>query len=139
MHQVPNIVTKLGRGGEGELIENMPIGSVICPKELCTMHIVRYVRAMQTKEGAALSIHRIADGKIEAIEFAADKDTKHLGEKLKNIRTRKNALIVSISHGKTSEIANGESSFNIGDTVVVITDTESTINQLNDIFEDTLS
>jgi trk system potassium uptake protein TrkA len=139
MHQVPNIVTKLGRGGEGELIENMPIGSVICPKELCTMHIVRYVRAMQTKEGAALSIHRIADGKIEAIEFAADKDTKHLGEKLKNIRTRKNALIVSISHGKTSEIANGESSFNIGDTVVVITDTESAINQLNDIFEDTLS
>ena len=103
------------------------------------MHIVRYVRAMQTKEGAALSIHRIADGKIEAIEFTADKDTKHLGEKLKNIRTRKNALIVSISHGKTSEIANGESSFNIGDTVVVITDTESTINQLNDIFEDTLS
>ena len=139
MHNVPNIVTKLGRGNDGDLIENMPIGSVICPKELCTMHIVRYVRAMQTKEGAALSTHRIADGKIEAIEFTADQDTKHLGEKLKNIRTKKNALIISISHGKTSEIANGESSFNKGDTVVVITDTESSIKQLNDIFEDSFS
>ena len=139
MHQVPNIVTKLGRGNQGELIENMPIGSVICPKELCTMHIVRYVRAMQTKEGAALSIHRIADGKIEAIEFTADAETRHLGEKLKNIRTKKNALIVSIGHGVRAEIANGESSFNAGDTVVVITNTDSSINQLNDIFEDSLS
>ena len=139
MHRVPNIVTKLGRGNQGELIENMPIGSVICPKELCTMHIVRYVRAMQTKEGAALSIHRIADGKIEAIEFTADAETRHLGEKLKNIRTKKNALIVSIGHGVRAEIANGDSSFNAGDTVVVITDTDSSINQLNDIFEDSLS
>ena len=139
MHNVPNIVTKLGRGNDGDLVENMPIGSIICPKELCTMHIVRYVRAMQTKEGAALSIHRIADGRIEAIEFMADNDTRHLGEKLKNVKTKKNALIVSISHGTTAEIANGESSFYAGDTVVVITDKDSTINQLNDIFEDGLS
>lgn len=103
------------------------------------MHIVRYVRAMQTKEGAALSVHRIADGKIEAIEFVADNDTRHLGEKLKNIRTRKNVLIVSISHGTKAEIANGESVFNAGDTVVVITNKESKLNQLNDIFEDSLS
>ena len=94
---------------------------------------------MQTKEGAALSIHRIADGRIEAIEFMADNDTRHLGEKLKNVKTRKNALIVSISHGTTAEIASGESSFYAGDTVVVITDKDSTINQLNDIFEDGLS
>ncbi|MBQ7993281.1 MAG: Trk system potassium transporter TrkA [Solobacterium sp.] len=139
MHNVPNIVTKLGRGNDGDLVENMPIGSIICPKELCTMHIVRYVRAMQTKEGAALSVHRIADGKIEAIEFVADNDTRHLGEKLKNIRTRKNVLIVSISHGTKVEIANGESVFNAGDTVVVITNKESKLNQLNDIFEDSLS
>ena len=103
------------------------------------MHIVRYVRAMQTKEGAALSIHRIADGRIEAIEFMADNDTRHLGEKLKNVKIKKNALIVSISHGTTAEIANGESCFYAGDTVVVITDKDSTINQLNDIFEDGLS
>lgn len=139
MHRVPNIVTKLGRGSEGELIENMPIGSVICPKELCTLHIVRYVRAMQTKESAALSIHRIADGKIEAIEFTADRNTKHLGEKLKNIRTKKDVLIVSIAHGPVAEIPNGESSFNKGDIVVIITNSDTTISQLNDIFEDSQS
>ena len=136
LNNIPQIVTKLGRGDEGALTENMPIGSIICPKELCTMHIVRYVRAMETKQGAALSIHRIADGRIEAIEFRADETTKHLGEKLKDFRTKKNVLIVSISHGKTTEIPNGESSFEVGDTVVVVTDKDSVINQLNDIFED---
>ena len=67
LNNVSNIVTKLGRGEETDLIENMPIGSVVCPKQLCTMHIVRYIRAMQNKEGAALTVHRIAAGNAEEI------------------------------------------------------------------------
>ena len=135
MMKVPQIVTKLGRGEDSDLVSNMPIGSVVCPKELCTMHIVRYVRGMQNKKGAALTIHRIADGKVEAIEFKVEDTTKHIGDALKNISVKKNILIVSIGHGNNTEIPSGNSTFKNGDTVVVIARRGALIHQLNDIFE----
>ncbi len=135
MKQVPQVVTKVSRGTESQLLNAMQIGSVISPKELCTMHIVRYVRAMQDKEGAALTIHKIADGNAEAIEFRVDEHTKHIGEKLKDLHIRKNILINSIRHRHKTEIPNGDSSFALGDTVVVVAATDRVIHQLNDIFE----
>lgn len=99
------------------------------------MHIVRYVRAIQNKEGAALTIHKIADGHAEVIEFSVDKDTKHIGEALKDLKIRRNVLIASIGSGTSTVIPNGNSSFKLGDTVIVVTNASSTIYQLNDIFE----
>ena len=134
--KVPQIVTKLGRGDESDLLDSMPIGSVVCPKDLCTMHIVRYVRAMQAKKGAAKTIHRIADGYAEAIEFEVDEDTKHCGEELRTLKLKKNVLIVSILHGSQPEIASGASSFTKGDTVVVVASKDNILLQLNDIYEE---
>lgn len=132
---VKQVVTKVSRGTDSKLLNTLPVGSVVSPKDLITMHIVRYVRAMQDKEGAALTIHKIADGQAEAIEFEVDSDTKHIGEPLKNLKIRKNVLINSIRHINKTEIPNGDSSFQEGDTVVVVTDSDHTVHQLNDIFE----
>ena len=132
---IPNVVTKLGRGEDRKLINSLNIGSTVCPKDLITMHIVRYVRAIQNKEGAALTIHKIADGHAEVIEFSVDKDTKHIGEALKDLKIRRNVLIASIGSGTSTVIPNGNSSFKLGDTVIVVTNASSTIYQLNDIFE----
>ena len=134
--KVPQIVTKLGRGESSELVDSLPIGSTICPKELCTMHIVRYVRAMQNKAGQALTIHRIADGNAEAIEFLVDSNTKHIGEAFKDVRIKKNILVVSVGIGNNTDIPNGNSSYKEGDTVVIVTDKNTVVNSLNDIFED---
>lgn len=136
LYHVPQIVTKLGRGESSELLDSLPIGSIVCPKELCTMHIVRYVRAMQAKKGAALTVHRIADNHAEAIEFEVDSETKHIGEPFKDIHFKKNLLIVSVGRGTKTQIPNGNSSFSKGDTVVVIATNNTVLLQLNDIFED---
>jgi trk system potassium uptake protein TrkA len=50
---VPQVITKLGRVENSKILDTLPIGSVICPKELCCNTIVRYVRAMQNQVGAA--------------------------------------------------------------------------------------
>lgn len=135
MTGVPNIVTKLGRGEDNRLIDSLPIGSTVCPKDLITMHIVRYVRAIRDKKGAALTIHKLAEGQAEAIEFEVDDDTKHIGEPLKDIPIRKNILICSIGSGMRTVIPTGDTSFQLGDTVIVVADSERTIHTLNDIFE----
>ncbi|MBQ6451986.1 MAG: Trk system potassium transporter TrkA [Solobacterium sp.] len=134
--KVPHLITKLSHAENNRMLDSLPLGSVIAPKELVCSSIVRYVRAMQNKEGAAITIHRIADGQGEAIEFNVDKDTKYLGVPLKDMNLKPNVLIASITDGMNTEISTGNSKFKVGDNVIVVTNKTTSIRQLNDIFED---
>jgi trk system potassium uptake protein TrkA len=107
---------------------------VICPKELCCNNIVRYVRAMQNHTGAAVSVHAIADGQVEAMEFLVDENTKNCGVPLRELKTKPNVLIASITRGAQTEIPNGNSTFSQGDTLVVVTSGRGVIKRINDIF-----
>lgn len=129
------IITKVGHTDNNSIYDNLGIGSLICPKELCCNNIVRYVRAMQKSEGAALTVHTIAEGQAEALEFLVDGQTMHAEEPLKDIRTKKNVLIACISHGSKTAIPSGESVFRRGDTVIVVVKGGMRLLQLNDIFE----
>jgi len=131
---VPQVITKLSHTGNRSVVGNLALGSVVSPRELVCSNIVRYVRAMENQTGAAISVHNIADGQAEAMEFLVDEHTRNCGKTLKEIKLKPNVLLVSISHGADTEIANGNSSFHKGDLVVVVTNGRETIRQLNDIF-----
>ena len=131
---VPQVITKLSHISNRSVIDSLSLGSVVCPRELVASNIVRYVRAMQNQTGAAISVHTIADGQVEAMEFLVDEHTENCGKPLKQIRLKPNVLLVSISHGASTHIANGDSTFAHGDTVVVVTNGREVIRQLNDIF-----
>ena len=96
---------------------------------------MQYVRAMKNQTGAALTVHTIADGQAEAMEFLADEGTHNCGKPLKMLKLKKGVLVVCIAKGARMEIPNGNSYFNAGDIVYVVTGREKTIYQLNDIFE----
>ncbi len=130
---VPQIITKLSRG-ESIIADSLDLGSIICPKELCSNNIVRYVRAMQNQTGAAVSVHTIADGQVEAVEFLVDTATRNCGVPLKALKLKPNVLIASISHGTETQIPNGDSVFCEGDTVVVVTSGRGVLHNINDIF-----
>lgn len=134
--EIPQVITKLSHMQNSEILDNLPLGSIISPDELCCNSIVRYVRAMKNQAGAALAVHFIADRHTEAIEFRVNENTAHLGEPLKNIKIKKNVLIACISHQGVIEIPDGNSAFSKGDSVVIITPTDGEkLYQLNDIFE----
>lgn len=130
---VPQIITKLSRGENG-IADSLPLGSIICPKELTCNNIVRYVRAMQNQTGAAVSVHTIADGQVEAVEFLVDSSTKNCGIPLKQLKLKSNILLASITRGVNTEIPGGDSTFQEGDTVVVVTDRRGILKNVNDIF-----
>lgn len=132
---VPQVITKIGHLENMQIIENLPLGSIISPKELCTNAIVRYVRAMHNQTGAAITLYSIADGHAEALEFFVDKNTKYCGVPLKDVPVKRGVLIASILHRAKIEIPAGESSFDAGDTVIVVSTGEDVLYQLNDIFE----
>ena len=131
---IPQVITKVGHMDRNSIVSSLSLGSVVCPKELCCSNIVRYVRAMQNQTGAAISMHTIADGQAEAMEFLADEKTRHCGVPLKEIKLKSNVLVVSISHGAATEIANGDSVYHAGDTIIVVTNSGVVLRQLNDIF-----
>ena len=133
--EVAQIVTKLDHVGDAKIIDNLPVGSIICPRKLCCNNIVRYVRAMQNQAGAAITIHTIAGGQAEAMEFIVDETTLHCGEPLKALKLKKNILIVCITRNGRIEIPNGDSCFYEGDSVIVVDNRSDLILQLNDIFE----
>ena len=132
---VPQVITKLGHTANRSITDSLSLGSVICPRDLVCSNIVRYVRAMENQTGAAISVHTIADGQAEALEFLVDEHTRNIGKPLKEIRLKPNILLVSITHGAATEIPNGDSVFHQGDTVVIVdTNSREIIRQLNDIF-----
>ena len=132
--EVPQVITKLGHIENRSIIDALSLGSIVSPKELCCNHIVRYVRAMQNQTGAAVSVHTIADGQAEAVEFRVDDSVRNCGVPLKELKLKPNVLIASITHGMQSEVPNGNSVFQKGDTVVIVTSGRGVLHQLNDIF-----
>lgn len=133
-YDVPLVITKVGHTENNIIHNNLELGSVVCPKDLTSVNIVRYIRAMQHKTGAARAVYGIADGKCEAMEFLVDSETKYCDTPLKKIRIRKNVLIACITHHNTINIPNGDSQFTVGDTLIVVA-SEVVIKNINDIFE----
>jgi trk system potassium uptake protein TrkA len=131
---VRQIITKISREENGSIANELALGSVINPRELCSNHIVRYVRAMENQVGAAVSVHAIADGKAEAVEFLVDDATKNCGVALKEIKLKKNVLLAVINRGTKTQIPNGDSYFQKGDSVVVVTSGRGILRNINDIF-----
>lgn len=132
---VGQIITKLSHSENIAIANTMNLGSLVIPRELCSNTIVRYVRAMENQVGAAISVHAIADGQAEAVEFTVDETTKNRDIPLRKIKLKPNVLMVSITHGAQTQIPNGDSVFSAGDTVVVVTSGRGVLNQINDIFD----
>ena len=128
------VITKLSHVDNNRILERLDIGNVINPKELCSNTIVRYVRAMKKQSGAAVSVHTIAEGHMEALEFRLDESAKHLNEPLKNVKLKKNTLIASISKSGQHILPDGDVALSQGDTVVVVVTKDTAIHEFNDIF-----
>ena len=131
---VPQIITKLSRGENISIADAMSLGSIVVPRELCSNNIVRYVRAMENQVGAAVSVHAIADGQAEAVEFLVDETTKNRGIPLKEMKLKPDVLLSSITRGSRTQLPGGDSFIEVGDTVVVVTGKRGSLQQLSDIF-----
>ena len=132
---VPQIITKVYHPDFFSMFPENDVDCIINPKKLCAESIVRYVRAMQNSGGSSvLTLHRLVDDKMEALEFSVTESTKYLGVPLKDIKLKPNILITSINKKGVITIPGGEHSFDVGDTVVIATTAGRAFVDMNDIF-----
>ena len=94
----------------------MGLDSVVSPQVSCSEEVVRYVRAMQNSFGSDIvTMHSIADGQVEALEFIADDNTRLLNKPLSQLKLKKGILVVCINHHAKTIIPNGDSVIRHGD------------------------
>lgn len=126
------LFTKVNRIAFEGVVNDIPIGSVISPKNLTAEYIIRYVRSMQNSLGSNVeAVYRMMRNKVEALEFYIKEDSKVTNISLANMKLKPNLLICGIMRGKKKIIPTGQDVLQKGDSVIVVT----TNIGLNDIQE----
>ena len=128
------VITKCNRQSYTGIVRSLGLDSVISPKFVTASHILHVVRGMQNSQGSVMnSLHRIADGGAEAMEFTVGPATRHLGVPLKELKLRPGVLLAVIVRGRDIIIPEGSSFLQEGDQVIIIT-RGSGVLDLNDIY-----
>ena len=108
---------------------------MVTPLQLTSTNILRYVRAMQNRQGeGVLTLHRLVDERVEALEFRVTQSTRYLGVALKDMPLKPNLLVALISRRDKVLVPSGSDYFAVDDTVVIVTKSDRSFNALNDIF-----
>ena len=119
---ISKVVVKVNRDYLSEIIENVGLSSVVSPKEIVSQQLARYVRAMSNSLGGSMeTLYRLADGKVEALEFKVSADSACVNIPLKDLKLRPNILICALIRGSKSIIPDGNSRILPGDHAVIVT------------------
>lgn len=129
------VVTLINRSNYSEVTKNLNIGSIMSLQNITTEYIVQYIRAMKNSQGSNVqTLYKIVDNKVEALEFVVGSNCALANIPLQELKIKDDLLISCINHMGKIEIPNGQSVFQEGDTVVVVTTREG-LNDITDIVE----
>lgn len=123
MKQVDKVITKINRIPFAQMLDATGIDSVVTPKDITANIIVGYARALNEvdAEPEVVSLYRIVNNKAEAVEFKVSKESELTGVPLKNLKLKKNMLIAAIVSNNRTIIPGGDTTIEVGDTVMVVT------------------
>ena len=132
---VPKVVSKINRPEYASILPTNAAECIISPRLLTSNDIVRYVRAMQNRQGAGvIALHHLVEDKVEALEFHASAGTWYLGVPLKDVPLKADLLLALISKRGRIIVPSGGDSIAAEDTVVIVTTAERNFSDLNDVF-----
>ena len=133
--KVHKIITKINRPSFVGLMEAISMASVISPKEIVASQIVSYLRATNNSRGSnVVTLHKLVNNKVEALEFVAKENTRLLNICLKDLKLKSNILIAGIIRDGKAIIPNGNDMILENDNVIVVT-TNHFLDDLNEIME----
>ena len=116
------VITEIGNLKISSVFDNLPLETMINPKRLTGEHIMRYVKAMHNSIDSEFeTVHPIAGGKAEALEFRVRKDNLATGIPLSGLDLKDDLQIACINRQGKMIIPKGTDSIEIGDTVIVVT------------------
>ena len=132
---VKKTITQIKSDELYDMLGELGIENNVSPKNVVADRIIGYVRAMANKRGSNIvTVYRLVQGQVEALEFAAKKKEKYFDTPLKELKTKENCLIACISREGEVIIPDGNTTIQLGDSVIVVT-THKNFDDLYDVFE----
>ncbi len=115
------LVTKINRSDYDSVIARLDLDTVICPINIASDHILRFVRATRNARGSNVeTLYNIIPDKVEASEFLVKYNSPIANKPLRELKFKKDVLIASISRGNEVIIPRGHDVIQAGDTVVIV-------------------
>lgn len=132
---VSSVIAKVNRQNYLSIIDSLDIDSVVSPKLITAYGIIRTVRAMLNSHGSKMiTLHKIAGGEAEAMEFAISSKTRNLGVPLKNLKLKSGILVAVIIRDGRPIIPEGNDCIKEFDNVILVSRGRQVLD-INDIFE----
>ena len=133
--KVRKTITQIQNDSLYAMLDELAIKNNVSPTNIVANRILSYVRALDNSRGSnVLTLYRLVNNQVEALEFAVRTQSKLLGKPLKELTLKSNCLIACIIRGEQVIIPNGSSTIEVGDNVVVVT-THKNFDDLADIFD----
>lgn len=131
---VEKIVTKINRSSLRSISDSVGLENIISPKTTTAALILQYIRAKQNSQNSnIITLYRLADERLEAIEFIIREGARYVGIPLKELQLNSGFLIAGIIRGTKRIIPSGQDCLKVNDSVVVVT-TNGKMTSLDEIF-----
>ena len=118
---VGKIIVKVNREYYSDILSSAGIESVVTPRVIVSQQLARYVRAMSNSMGSSMeTLYRLADGKVEALEFIVSENSVCTGKPLKELALKTNIIVAAIVRGKHTIIPDGSTDIRPGDHAIII-------------------
>lgn len=132
--KVKKTVTLIKSDDLTEMLAELGMRSSVSPKNVAANRIASYIRALANKRGNnVLTLSRLVNGKVEALEFAAKGKDNFYGKPLKDLKLKENCLVACIIRQNQVIIPDGGTVIERGDNVIVVTTNEN-FDDLSDAF-----
>lgn len=136
MNGVKKVISKVNRDEIAPMAEKMGLDSIFSPRKIVSDVVLSYASALQNTMGSNIeTLYKLMDDKLEALEFNVRDDAKCVGIPLKDMRIRKNILIIGITRGGEIITPSGGTKILPGDRVVVISASRG-LRDISDILEE---
>ena len=115
-------ITKINRIDYDNVINRLDLDTMICPKNIISDSILRYVRATKNAQGSNVeTLYNIIQDKVEAAEFIVKENSPIADTPLCQLKLKKDVLVASIKRDKQVIIPRGNDVIKAGDAVVIVT------------------
>lgn len=131
------VITKVNEDYLLGILDSVALQSCVTPRNIAADFIMQYVRAIDNslRSSGVESLHEIADGKAEALEFTISGNDGNTGKPLRELRIRSDALLAAIIRDNVCIIPQGDDCVKPGDNVIAVT-SKSGVQCFGDIFEE---
>ncbi len=132
---VKKTITQIKNDNLYGMLDELGIANNVSPKKIVASRVISYIRALANTVGSnVLTLYRLVNNQVEALEFSARKQESFYNKPLKELKLKDNCLIACIIRQNDVIIPNGDSEIRLGDNVVVVT-THKNFDDLTDVFQ----